>query len=230
MSPQLKALETEILAALRCGMDRHWRLAKDLLVVKPEYLLTAFVADHLSGVLDVNTSIRLEWPTSKIIQDVWLSSVGWNRYAFKYTKWKGRNGKVDIYISQNPPLKCVVIELKNLDPTVAEIRKDVQRLCDLLAIQASTSPLEAGYLAFPTRTDWTSGLLEEVRASVTGDVHLTPFSEYQATGEEPEEGLHAYFSNVARFTRLAPQTASQHAVQPTASREMMITAAADGWR
>ena len=101
---------------------------------------------------------------------------------------------------------CVVIELKNLDPTVVEIRKDVKRLCDLLAIQASTSPLEAGYLAFPTRTDWTSGLLKEVSASVTGDVHLTSLSEYQVTGEDPEDGLHAYFSNVARFTRSARPT------------------------
>jgi hypothetical protein len=208
MPPELNALETEILAAIRCGMDRHWRLAKDLLVVKPEYLLTAFVADHLSDVLDVNTSIRLERPTARIIQDVWLSSVGWNRFFREYTKWKGRNGKVDIYISQDPPLRCVAIELKNLDPTVVEIRKDVKRLCDLLAIQASTSPLEAGYLAFPTSTDWTSGLLKEISASVTGDVHLTPLSEYQVTGEDPEDGLPAYFSNVARFTRLALPTAA----------------------
>ncbi len=206
MYPHLNALETEILAALKHAMDRHWRLAKDLLVVKPEYLLTAFVADHLSDVLDVNTSIRLERPTGQIIKDVWFSSIGWQRLFREYTSWQGRNGKVDIYISQDPPLRCAVIELKNLDPTVGEIHKDVKRLCDLLAVQASTSPLEAAYLAFPTSTDWTVGLLSKLSTSVTRDVVMTPFCEYQVTGEDPEDGLPAYFSNVARFTRLAQPT------------------------
>jgi hypothetical protein len=182
MPAELKALEAEILAGLKHAMDRHWRLAKDLLVVKPEYLLTVFVADHLSDVLDVNTSIRLERPTARIIGDVWLSSVGWNRIRREYSKWKGRNGRVDIYISQDLPLRSAVIELKNLDPTAVEIREDVKRLCDLLAIQASTSALEAGYLAFPTSTDWTLGLLKEVNASVTGN-SIVPLSEYHVTCE-----------------------------------------------
>ena len=187
-------------------MDRHWRLAKDLLVVKPEYLLTAFVADFLSDALDPNTSIRLEWPTHQIITDVWLSSVGLSRLFREYTQWKGRNGKVDIYVSQHPPLRCVAIELKNLNPTAAEVRKDVKRLCDLLDVQASASPLEAGYLVFPTSAEWPQEPLREICSRVTSKVHLTLFSHYQITHEDPEDGLPFYYSNVARLTRLTHPT------------------------
>lgn len=208
MPPDLNALETEILVALKRGMDRHWRLAKDLLVVKPEYLLTAFVTDHLSDVLDFHTSIRLEQPTKRIVGDIWLSSVGWKRRFLERMPWNGRKGKVDIFVEQEAPQRCVVIELKNLDPTLRELRKDVKRLCDLLAIQSTASPLQACYLAFPTTNDWVTGLLKAVSDSVTGDVSLTTFSELQVTGEDPEDGLPAYFSNVARFTRTAtPGTA-----------------------
>lgn len=204
MPPDLKALEAEIHKALKHGMDRHWHLAKDMLRVKPEYLLTAFVADHLSGVLEFETSIRLEEPTSRIIHQIWLSSAGWGQLHRKHEKWKGRNGKVDIFIAQEGPARCAVLELKNLDPPATEVRKDVKRLCDLLAIQSAASPLVAGYLAFPTTMDWTKGLLKTVQSSTTNGVQLTHCMAHEITGEDPEDGLPAYFSNVARFTRLSP--------------------------
>ena len=200
----LATLETEILKGLKRGMDRHWLLSKDTLEVKPEYLLTVFVADHLCDVLGLETSIRLERPTPQIIQDIWLFSVGWKRYFREYTKWKGRNGKVDIYIKRDEPQRCAVIELKNLDPPAVEVQKDVTRLCDLLAIQPTTSSLEAGYLAFPTTKDWTKSLLKVIQSSITGNVQLDQGSEFNITGDDPEDGLPAYFANVARITRLPP--------------------------
>ncbi len=112
-------------------------------------------------------------------------------------------------------------EKYKVDPTAVEIREDVKRLCDLLAIQASTSALEAGYLAFPTSTDWTLGLLKEVTASVTGNVRIVPLSEYHVTCEGPEDGLPAYFSNVARFTRLERPATVEHGLRPTAPCEIV---------
>ena len=67
----LARIEDKILEGLKHGMDRHWLFSKDTLRVKPEYLLTVFVAEYLCNTLGLETSIRLERSTDRIIKDIW---------------------------------------------------------------------------------------------------------------------------------------------------------------
>ncbi len=41
-------IEEQMLTGLKAGVDRHWRYTKELLHIKPEYLLTVAVADALT--------------------------------------------------------------------------------------------------------------------------------------------------------------------------------------
>ncbi len=41
-------IEDRLVAGLKAGVDRHWRYTKELLHIKPEYVLTVAVADALT--------------------------------------------------------------------------------------------------------------------------------------------------------------------------------------
>ncbi len=81
-----------IIDGIKRGVDRHWRYTKNLLRIKPEYLLTVSVADALTDGFDnihgLDLEIKLEEPTHAICADLLIKSVGLRDY-FKTPKIRG---------------------------------------------------------------------------------------------------------------------------------------------
>lgn len=73
-----------ILHGIERGVDRHWRLAKNFLEIRPEYLLTVSVADELTnGVGEIHgldLTIKLEEPTKAISFNLLSNAVGLRAY------------------------------------------------------------------------------------------------------------------------------------------------------
>ena len=59
---------------MKQGIDRHWRYSKETLKVKPEYLLTVFVAEQLAWGAGEQSgydlSIKLEELTHNIVGNI----------------------------------------------------------------------------------------------------------------------------------------------------------------
>ena len=185
-----------IIDGIKKGVTRHWGYTKNLLRIKPEYLLTVSVADSLTNgfenICGLDLKIKLEEPTRAICADLLINAVGFNAY-FKSPKHKvSRKGKVDIYVKHDT--RSWVIELKGFDPSVTEIDKEIIRLLEFLAANNGNNKCCGCYLAFPTSTDkktWIERSL--VKAKAVPQFQLSVFSERVETGEDPEDGIPVYY-------------------------------------
>ena len=201
------ALAERILDGIKSGVDRQWYYSKELLRIKPEYLLTVSVADKLMRGLDIHTRIALEETTGDIVFAIRMSTLGFRDYFSHQTLWSGRRGKVDILLSRTTATsgfklsELCVIELKNLDPSKVEIVKDIDRLVAFLLLQPAGSPMNVGYLAFPSTTAWKERLeaVASERAPIGIDVIVV--DESVVTGEDPEDGIPAFHANVLALSR-----------------------------
>lgn len=188
-----------ILSGINRGVNRHWRFAKNMLQIRPEYLLTVSVADELTngacGIDGLDLLIKLEEPTKSISFNLLRNAIGLRAY-FKAPKHKCvRKGKVDIFVEHDST--CWIIELKGFDPSVAEINKDIVRLVDFLSVNDWRNNCLGAYLAFPTLAD-EQARLESMVSSLLGKdtpVSYVVFSHRVDTGESPEDGIPSYHAN-----------------------------------
>lgn len=200
------SLNETIFRGMKYGVNRHWRYTKDLLKVKPEYLLTVTVADEIAncGINDISgleLLIKLEEPTYKIAAHLWMGGVGYKRYFKERISWKGRRGKVDIFIQHEMNNNCHIVELKNFDPSVPELRKELKRFIDMFQINTEVNPLKSCHLAFPSKTNINGRLEKYTKQFQSTSLKLSVDSHREDTGENPEDGMPVYFCNIISITR-----------------------------
>ncbi len=183
-----------IMDGIKRGVDRHWRFTKNLLRIKPEYLLTVSVADALTdgfnNICGLDLEIKLEEPTRAISTDLLLAAVGWRNFFKSIVAPVTRRGKVDIYVTHNAD--SWIIELKGFDPSAAEIQKDLVRLQEFLAANGGNHKCRGCFLGFPTATDRSVWIKQQLDGSQSVGV---VYSERVETQEDPEDGLPVYYAN-----------------------------------
>jgi hypothetical protein len=198
------SLADRIIAGIKGGMDRQWRYAKDLLKIRPEYLITISVADSIiEGFDDVNgidVIVRLEVSTWEARRDLVLNKVGWNDYFQSIIDKITRNGWLDIYV-HTPPADYIV-EINNIDPSRAEIVKEVVRLGQLLLINKGHNHCRTYYIAFPKLVSEMGNVRDAVQASIDPRLSFDcPEPEPVRTDEDPENGVPVYFPVCITLTR-----------------------------
>ena len=189
---------------ISAGVDRHWRYTKDLIVIKPEYLLTVSVADEItkgfSNHHGIDIEIKLEEPTQLIIGNLLIEALGMKDYFKTERPVIDRDGKVDIFLETVQGRH--IVEIKNFDTSATEFKKEVIRLQQLLAVNNWQNPLLSCHVAFPTMRaseDWINKHLETVL--MFEDVNVKPVTKYIETGEEPGDGIPAFYVNVVTLEK-----------------------------
>lgn len=201
-------LNKAILKGIECGVNRHWRYTKNLVRVKPEYLLTVSVADQLSkgfgNVNGLDVEIKLEEPTHLIVGHIWMEAVGWSRYHKERVPWQGRQGNIDILLEYNNERHMV--ELKNFNPDATAVKKEISRFRHMFEINSGVNSLKSCHLAFPSTTNKESWLRKQANKNLVSDKLLEYIiaSKYFVTNEDPDDGLPAYYSTVLSFIRKQP--------------------------
>jgi hypothetical protein len=188
------------------GVDRHWRYSKEMLKVKPEYLLTVFVAEQLANGAGAQSgydlSIKLEEPTYRIVGDLLLNQVGYARYFKERMPWPGRKGWVDIYVEHEINKEARIVELKNFDPSSTELSKEFMRFVHFLEINDYENTLAGCYLAFPTCADRKAWIEKWAYQLSNSRLRIAVDSTYEITGTDPEDGIPAYYRNVVSFEKV----------------------------
>jgi hypothetical protein len=199
-------LNETILRGLKGGVNRHWTYTKDLFRVKPEYLLTVSVADEIANngfgeKSGLDLALKLEEPTYLTVGHLWMHGAGFRHFFKKRTKWLGRKGKVDILIQHESGNECHIIELKNFDPSVPEVQKELLRFKHFIDINGRVNPLKSCHLAFPTKTKKHSWLEQQGKFLTSLGLLVSVESWYEETGEDPEDGIPVYYCNVISVTK-----------------------------
>ena len=193
-----------IIEGIRDGIIRQWMFAKDLLTIKPEYLLTVSVADAIirgfEEVSGLDVTVRLERPTADVRRDLVLDKVGWDDYFRADLTPISRQGFLDIYVKIHG--SSHIVELKNIDPPMAEIEKEVIRLSELLLVNGGLNHLKSCHLAFPSSQDELIALHKIVSTRIDPRLTFTiAETDKVITGEDPEDGLPAYSPVCVTLTR-----------------------------
>lgn len=192
---------------LESGIIQHWRYTKELLKIKPEYLLTVAVADSLTNGYDsvcgLDTEIRLEMSTRSVAYALITEGVGLKRW-FEINKDLniGRKGRVDILATANR--KSHLIELKGFDPNKPQISKELVRIQDYLALNSGDNSLLAGHVVFPSHRSYENLLTKYERELELGADGLTCeiVSRRHETQEDPEDGIPVYYTNSISISRV----------------------------
>lgn len=185
-------------------MDRHWRYTKEILHVKPEYLLTVAVADALTDGFDnfhgLDVQIRLEEPTKSVLFDLVTRSIGLNKW-FKAEKSKiSRKGKVDIFVITETT--CHAIELKGFDPSATELKKDLDRLQQFLAVNDGANQLASCHVVFPTLTNRARWIEKHAKSVIDSSKSMCELKQVRhETDEDTEDGIPCYYANCLTVTR-----------------------------
>jgi hypothetical protein len=187
-----------IIDGLKKGVSRHWGYTKNLLRIKPEYLLTVSVADALTtgfeSVCGLDVEIKLEEPTQAICGDLLMNAVGFSTYFNAHKHKVSRKGKVDIYLKHDE--QSWVIELKGFNPSVREINKEIIRLNEFLAANNGKNKCGGCFLAFPTSTNRTTWIEKiTANANAVSKNQLSVSSERVQTNEVPDDGIPVYYAN-----------------------------------
>ena len=189
-----------IMDGIKKGVTRHWGYTKNLLHIKPEYLLTVSVADAMTqgfeNVCGLDLEIKLEEPTHAISADLLMNAVGYPNY-FKSPKNKvSRKGKVDIYVKHAYDRRSWAIELKGFDPSRTEVDKEITRLLEFLATNNGNNYCCGCYLAFPTMTNEKAWIEKSLLKAKAGSrFQLAISSDRVETEEDPEDGIPVYYIN-----------------------------------
>ncbi|MEJ1126433.1 hypothetical protein V9L20_02580 [Variovorax sp. CCNWLW225] len=196
-------------SGLDAGVKRHWRYAKEMFDIKPEYLMTIAVADALSDGYDnvngLDVEIRLERPTHKAVYQV-LEGFVTNKQWFAIRKDAVgsilRKGKVDVIATAAKQIHLV--ELKGFDPAKGQIKKEIERFQDFFGLNKGTNAVRGGHVVFPSKTSCEKRL-KVYGSTLIMDPALTfeVICRKQVTGEDSQDGIPAYFTNSISITRRA---------------------------
>ncbi len=191
---------------MKQGIDRHWRYSKEMLKVKPEYLLTVFVAERLAWGAGEQSgydlSIKLEESTHNIVGRIWFNQIGHKGYFRENFSWPGRRGRVDIYVEHELTKEARIIELKNFDPSSTELSKELKRFINFFGINDYSNHLRGCYLAFPTLDDRKSWIQELANKWGNDQLKITVNTRHSLTGTDPEDGIPEYWLNVVSYENL----------------------------
>ena len=197
-------IQERIIEGIERSADRQWRYTKNLLLIKPEYLLTISVADALTKGFDdicgLDLNIKLEESTNGVRGDLLMKAVGWKKYFKTLPIPITRHGRVDLYVTHEFSKSSWVIELKGFDPSIAEINKEIVRLTEFAKANGGTNNCKGCYLAFPTLTDknkWIESIL--ANANSIEQFQFSINSKYINTGEDACDGIPAYYANCINF-------------------------------
>jgi len=192
-------LNKRLLNGIDAGVLRQWSYTKNLLKIKPEYLLTISVADELSKGIDdcdcLDILIKLEEPVNKIASGSLLKQVGFNQYFKESQKPKNKQGKVDIFVESGA--NNYIIELKGIDPTSTEVKKELLRFISFFEFYKGKTAIHSCYLVFPSLTHQKEWLEKQIKS-----VQLPPILKYNITStqrithESPDDGIPSYYANV----------------------------------
>jgi hypothetical protein len=187
------------------GIARHWRYSKEMLKVKPEYLLTVFVAEQISHGAGTHSgydlAIKIEEPTYRIVGNLWMNQVGFAQFFKARLPWLGRKGSVDIYVEHELTKEARLVELKNFDPSSTELSKEFKRFVHFLEINDYRNPLAGCFLAFPTCTDRKLWIEKWANKWGNSRLRVTVDAAYEVTDIDPEDGIPAYYRNVVSFEK-----------------------------
>lgn len=202
------SIEERLLIGLKGGVDRHRSYTKDLLRIKPEYILTVSVADALVdgfGNFDaLDIQIRLEEPTNSVLFEI-VAAAGGKKW-FKEARPKiSRKGKVDIFViidkTCHADKTCYAVELKGFDPSRQKLNMDIVRLKELLAVNDGNNNLTSCHIVFPTQTNCTQWIEECAKTGVNSKTKFETKQEKYTTNEEPGNGILCYYANCLTLTR-----------------------------
>jgi len=197
-------IEERILAGLKEGIDRHWRYTKELLHIKPEYLLTVAVADALTKGFDcfhgLDIQIRIEESTKSVAFDLLSGAIGFTKW-FKAKKPKiSRKGRVDIFVVTETSRHT--IELKGFDPSAPELQKEFVRLQEFLAINGGDNKLASCHVVFPTKTSRSQWIEKHAKATIDSSKWKYVITVVRhETDEDPEDGIPCYYANCVTLIR-----------------------------
>lgn len=97
------------------------------------------------------------------------------------------------------------MELKNINPTKSEICKDICRLVAFLNLVPDTSPMSAGFLGFPSTSSVKIELQSLAGTLVNSTFEASAGEVRVETGEDPEQGIPVFYSNVLAIRRVGSQ-------------------------
>ncbi len=200
----MTTLTEKILSGITAGVDRHWRYTKELINIKPEYLLTIAVADALAEGFDnlhgLDVQIKLEESTRSVAFTLLSEAIGLTKW-FKAPKPKiSRKGRLDIFVITE--VSNHAIELKGFDPSVGELEKELIRIQELLAVNDSENKLKSGHVAFPSLRNREQWLKKHANTMI--DLSKWKYEiacKEQITDEDPQDGIPCYFANCISVLR-----------------------------
>ncbi len=185
-------------------MQRQWAYAKDMLRIKPEYLLTVSVADSIikgfGGNDPLQIELRLEASTSRVHRDFILDEVGWKNY-FSATHGRiSRKGRVDICV--RTPVGSHLVELKNIDPPDQKVIEELHRLGEFLLVNSGNNSCRSCHIAYPLSRTTPKSVRRLVTTNIDSRLKFSiQRSARVITGEEPEDGLPAFHPICISMTR-----------------------------
>ncbi|WP_140073174.1 hypothetical protein [Vibrio parahaemolyticus] len=198
---------------LERSIKRHWSYQKLIYNVKPEYLFTVSVADELTRGFyhhhGLDLILELEKPTKEISYEIVLNKVGWYKSLkkqIKLLKRKGKTGgKVDVFVTNELSKDSFMVELKGFDPSATEFKKDIKRFIDTFELNSGNTTIRECALVFPTKVDQSKWVIKQLHKCKLPKNLIVDFeSKYLLTGEDPEDGIPAYFGNVIILKRYSP--------------------------
>jgi hypothetical protein len=206
----LTKLTTIVHNGVRYGVDQHARMTGYFDNVRPEYLLTVYIAESLRTHSNYRLAVRLEEPSRRIHFHILriargISALGKHGPpAFQRRKQnrskRGRPESVDIFIEDEATKRCAIVEVKNFNPTPRELKKEVKRLSALMALESTKSPLQACYLAYPSHR-----LCDKLSGASTSagipELIYEPSFVLEETGDDGEDGFPLFYSHVLRIAR-----------------------------
>ncbi len=187
-----------IINGLKKAIEKQWEYKKHLVQVKPEYLLTVFIADEISKGYGNNTNfhllINIEEETKRVALHLHMQEHGIS-FLGRLKNAVTRKGKVDIFIFERLSKRSNIIEIKNFNPSKAEVEKELKRFKDFKSIPCKNT-LEYCWLVFPSnnsRKDWLKDILNRYNACFPNPLIR---EELVKTGNDNEDGISDYWINL----------------------------------
>ncbi|MFC6183542.1 hypothetical protein [Pseudoxanthomonas japonensis] len=202
-------IEQRLVEAIVSATNKSWRYRKDLLEIRPEYLLTVAAADSLSngfdGICGIDVQITLEARTRDVCFEIMKSAVG-IKAIIKGNRLKlHRKGRIDVFLSHEKC--CWAVELKGFDPQANQIVKEIERFIQLLEANNWINGCEGCYLAFPAIKTKRKLIEKHVEATISGlPISATYTEEIHHTGEDPEDGIPVFKIFVVKISRTLPSS------------------------
>ncbi|CED57359.1 MULTISPECIES: hypothetical protein [Aliivibrio] len=198
---------------LKLSIGRHWSYQKLINNVKPEYLFTVSIADEVTKGFyqqsGLDLIIELEKPTKEISFEIRSNKTNLKQmFKQKREVLKRKNkigGKADIFITNDLNKDSFLIELKGFDPSAAEFKKDIKRFKDTFKLYNGNTTIRECALVFPTKTDQSDWVIKNlVKCALPRNLLIDFECRLIKTGEDPEDGMPAFYGNVIIIKRYTP--------------------------